>query len=261
MRRVLIGGLLLIVVAVGGIVFYFDRIATTAIEEGGRYALGVETRLSSFLVRPISGKVRIGGLSIANPSGFDQKHFLQIGSGRAQTSLKALRGDPIVIEQIVLQDVELALEREKGRTNYAVILDHLASIQGKSPPDEEGRGVVIRELLIRDINAHVDLVSGKLLSQDVVIPEIRLENVGDENAEGMQASELVGLITRAVLLSVAKKSGGLTGDLTKRLGRAGSIAGILIEAGTDDAGEPVEQLGKAVEKTLDGLGNFFKKKN
>lgn len=36
MRRILLGLVLLIAVAVGGIVFYFDRIATTAIEEGRR---------------------------------------------------------------------------------------------------------------------------------------------------------------------------------------------------------------------------------
>ena len=71
----------------------------------------------------------------------------------------------------------------------------------------------------------------------------------------MEASELDALITRAVLLSVAKKTGGLTGDLASRLGRAGGLANIAIEAG---AAEPLQQAGEAVEKTLKGLGGLLK---
>ena len=192
---------------------------------------------------------------------------MRIGSGRARTSLKTLRGDPIVIEQIMLDDVDLALEREQGKTNYEVILGHLASLQGDPPPDAEKRGGVIRELLIRNVNAHVALVpvAGKLLKQDVVVPEVRLENVGDKNAEGMEASELVGLVTQAVLFSVAKKAGGLASGLAAHLSRTGSLAEIVIDSGitkpVEELAESVDKVTEGVQKTLDGLGRFLKKKD
>ncbi|MDX1682749.1 MAG: hypothetical protein R3336_06495, partial [Phycisphaeraceae bacterium] len=65
------GGILLaLVLLVVGIFIYIDSIAATAVERGGTYALGVDTRLADADVGIFAGEVTLDGLTVDNPEGF-----------------------------------------------------------------------------------------------------------------------------------------------------------------------------------------------
>ena len=78
----------------------------------------------------------------------------------------------------------------------------------------------------------------------------------------MHASELVGLIVKAVLKGIAsgpRSVGNLAGDLTRQLRNAGDIKGAVLDLGkVKDAAQTIEKAiestEEAVEKTLKGLG-------
>jgi len=67
----LVAAVVLLVVIVAGIAWlYIDSIATTGIEEGATYALGVPTTVEDVSVSLLGGTVKIFGLTVANPEGF-----------------------------------------------------------------------------------------------------------------------------------------------------------------------------------------------
>ncbi len=248
MRRVLLGLLLVVVLAIGGVVLVFNFLATGAIGEAATAALGVETRLSRFLLVPFAGRVTLGGLSIANPPGFESEHFLKLGGGDLRLKVGSLLGDPIIIESIALDGVAVTLERNRSGTNYGKILDNLGT--GQSAPaaggeESAGPNVVIHELVIRDISAtvKVEVVGAKIADTTVSVPEIVLQNLGSPES-GITMRELSALLTRKLLEGVSKAGGGIPTDLASDLRGLGSAG---------SAGEARD----TAEKTLDSVKGLF----
>ncbi len=255
-RSMLFVGLLAFL-AVGGFVLYFDYFARTGVESGASWALGVETRLSSLRLRPVAGRIGIGGLRVANPPGYEQPSFLELSSGRVLVDIWTIRDDVIEIPRIELSGLEIAIEQTRTGTNYDVILANLDRASGTPEPEKPGTGqkVVVRELVIRDITAHTRLrtFGRRLPDLDIDVPEIRLTNLGEDGG-GIEIAELTGIVTRAVLLSVARKSGALPVELARGLkGRLGSsVVGTI----TDEVAAGAERaIRKGLGRLLGGKGD------
>lgn len=273
--KFLVGLLVVLVIAVGGVVLYLDRIVATAIEQSGSYALGVETGVDSVSIGLLSGHSAIRGLAVANPPGFDRPHFLRLEEASVDLRFHELLGDPVAVQRLAIRGVDVSLERRGGKLNYAPILEHLEQLAAggdaeAAPAEEEAgpaKGFVIREVVIEGVRAHVDLVpaGGKLTKLSVEVPEVRLENVGSESAGGVDLAELTGILTKAVLEAVASQRGklpsGLAGDLT---GRLRDLPDVDIELpksaddlkGLSDSGSDMVEEGK---KGVEGLKGLFRK--
>ena len=260
------GALLLVaLIVVVGSLFYLDRIVAGVIERGGTYALGVDTELRSVQIRPIRGTFGFSGLAVSNPPGFKQKHFLRLERAKTQLRLSALREDPVKISSFELSGIAVSLERNKGRTNYALILDNLSRFESKPDPSEEGGGpgVAIEELLIRDIKAQAQLVphGGKLTMVEVEVPEIRLRNIGSGSPAGVSSAEFASIVTRAILQAVLARSdklpSGLVSDLGARLKKVGRVRIELGSSFSDGSAKAGQQLKDAMGEAgdlLEGLG-------
>lgn len=289
---------LLVVLVVVGIFVYVDRIAKVAIERGAAFALGLDTSVDSVRIRFVAGKFGLSGLRVANPSGFETAHFVSLDRGDLHVDLGSLRGPAPVVSVFELEGIDLNVERNKGKTNYGVILESLQRMEGgeKERPAETGGGkkFTIRELTIKDVTAHVKLVpvGGELSAVDVKIPEIRLKDVGSDSG-GVPLAELVGVVVKAILRTVVEKganlptaiAGSLRGGLGKLggvsmqvsdvvtesggkviektgelLGEAGGKAGEKIGAMGEATGEAGEKAGAGARKALEGVKGLFKKK-
>ena len=133
---------------------------------------------------------------------------------------------------------------------------HLEKMSGSlQPPERTGHnvaqqaaGAVIDELLIRNINAKVRAspIGGKLSEVEVVIPEIRMTNIGKDSENGAEMAHITTTVTQAILTAVAKKSGslpgGVGGDLARSLGKV-----------------QVQEEASGAKKLLEGIGGLFKK--
>jgi hypothetical protein len=198
----LVGIVLVFLLLLGTLFFFVDRIVAGAIEQGGEYALGVETDVGFVSVRPIAGRFGLGGLTVSNPDGFETSHFLQLEGGELELRLRSLTDDPIV------------------QTNYGIILDHIGGFEssGDDVAEQGATNVVLEEVVIGDVAAHVQLlpVAGKLSAVDIEVPDIRLQNIGS-GGEGVP--QILAVLTRAVLESVVSQSGNaaFAGDLRGRL--------------------------------------------
>ncbi len=282
--------LLVVVVVVVGVIGYvaIDKITKAGIEQGGTYAMGVETKLDGIHLGLLSGSVSMDGLSVANPEGFKSDHFLSLGDGSVEVSLGSLMGDKVEIPRLALNDIDMALEKDGGKANYQVILDNLAKLSsGEAPPAEEteGKRFVINELVITEVNVKAEVIGG--VSVPIYIPEIRLTDIGSDSDKGVLMKDLAGIIVTAIMATVVQQAGdvlpagigeGLQGGLAAvgDLGdfgmqvigdvstQAGEIAGQAAEQlgeGVEQAGEAAQQVGEevneAVDKLGEGLGGLF----
>jgi hypothetical protein len=265
---VVLAGLLLLGVAAW---LFAGKLAKSAVERAGTHALGVRTELGSLHVGLFAGELDLSDLSIENPEGFEEPHFLELDEGRFEVALGTLTEQRIEAPLLELSGLELALEKREGRTNYGVILERLKQISGgkapEAPPEDEGgKTFIVHEVVIRDITARVDLlaVGGDLSEVVVTLPELRFHELGEG---GAPLSAIVAEVVRAVLAAVVEAGAGripeavldeLEGGLAQireGLDELGTRAGqVLDEIGV---GEGLEKASGAVEDALEEAGGVL----
>ncbi len=287
--------LLVLVVVVLGVVGYvmIDKLTKQGIESGGTYAMGVETKLDDVSLGLFSGSMSMKGLSVANPEGFKSDHFFKLNDGEVAVSLGSLMGDKVEVPSLKLNGIDIALEKDGGKANYDVILEHLAEVTGgdEEPAEDAGEGkkFVIRELVITDVRVKAEVIGG--ISVPITIPEIRMTDIGTESDKGVLLKDLTGIILTAILTSVVEQAGDLLpggigeglqgglaavgdlgqfgveviGDVTAQAEELVGEAAEKLGEGAEKAGEAAkaagEKAGEAVDKLGEGLGGLLGKKN
>jgi len=260
---------------------YIDRIARSGIEKATTSMLGVQTKIDSLHIKLLAAEGNLGGLEVSNPQGFSSIHFLTLKNGEMGVSLGSLTSDTVEVPRILLEGIEINLEKSEGKANYDVILANMKSGESSSAAST-GKNYIVREIVIKDLMVHVEFTPliGKATRVDVPIEEIRLTNIGTGSgaSNGVQMKELSGTIIKAVFAAIAKSGGGLIpADITKGLGDG--LAGLknVGDVGVKLTGETMKQVGKAAEdvtkaaedvtkgvgdvgKSIEGIGDIFKKK-
>lgn len=244
---------LLVLVVVGGFLGlrYAGSLVEAAVEKGGTHVLGVETELDGASVGVFSGELGLSGLSVANPPGFEREHFLGLEKAAMQVSLGSLTGERVEAPLLLLEGVSLDLERSGDSSNYGTILDHLEKMGGEAenePPSEEKDGTskrfVIRQVVLRDISAHVKLSAlGQDFAQTVTLPELTLDNVG--NDEQSLRSLVSQIVTKVLEAAVANLDGIVPAELLGDL--RGKVAD-LQALGADLQAEAQEKIDDALQQ-------------
>ena len=277
MKRLLLGLLALALLAAGVIAFSIDRIASDAIERGARQALGVDTRLGFVHLSPLAGELRVRGLEVANPPGFEGEHFLAVGAIELKSDLGSLRSDVVRVPLFSLEGVAVSLERRGRESNSGAILANLKRFEstraGQRDPAAQGpeKRFVVSRLVIHHVTAHVEW--SQLVSQasalEVMLERIELADLGGER--GLTLPELSNVVVKAVLdgvrgsgqlpVEVARDlAGGLRGlarlPVTVTGGvleGAGGVLGGTAGKALGAAGDAVRGAGDAVERGLEGV--------
>jgi hypothetical protein len=263
--------------AVAGIVvvfFFLGAIVGKGIEAGCTRALGVETSVGLVRVGLVTGTFSTRRLRIDNPPGFETDHFFSFDRLHFEVPPASFREDTIVVPLLEIDGIDVSLETVDGKKNYDVILANLKRFSssgsadpGGEPPDAEdggsGKELVIREAVLRDITARIDLgkVSGEADRIEVEIPEIRLHPNKKTGSAEVSVAELTEILVTAVLTAVAKKAPAeLAKGLFKGLGGLGTfgleIPGALT-TGAGGVGAVVEKLGEGAGDAIKGLGGLF----
>lgn len=266
-KRLIVVAALLIVLVVGVIIFGLSRIDSifkAAVEKGGTYAMGVDTKLASADVKLTQGSVAMSGLTVANPTGYKSDKFFGLGNGSIQVALPTLDKPVIEVPTLKLSDIRVNLEKADGKANYKVILDNLAKLSGgkssqPAPSSGNEKKFIINDVDIKNVVVHVDLIpqGGALTQVDVPIEEIKLKNVGTASG-GLPAGELAKVIIKAVLTVATEKGGGLIpadvlGDLQSQLAQLGDLSAMGIEVQSklsDAAAKATEDLKKKADAAV-----------
>ena len=257
----------LVLIVVVGAFYWIDHIAQIGVEQGATYALGVNTSLDKMDVGVLSGSVGMAGLDVANPSGYESPHFLQLGEGKVAVSLGSLTSDKVQVPELSLSGIRMSLEKRGGKANYQAILDNLKKFESKKekPAADEpgGKGFVFEKIAIRDIRVDVEMlpIGGSLTRLPVTIDRIDLQNVGSDSDKGVILAELTNIILKAILQSVVQKAGDilpadLTADLTQGLAQLedlGKTAQMVVGDVKAQVDEAAKKLGEAGTKAAEDL--------
>lgn len=261
--------LVLIVIAVATIPIWVDGAVQKAIEKQGTAALGVTTEIESVSIAVFGGEASLRGLKIGNVDGYAAPHFMHMDSGRVAVTLGSLTEDTIVIPELVIDGVDLRLERKGDGANYEKIVENLEkNVGGDDAPKDatDGKKFVIKSIVIRNINVEAYASLTGLARRPVTgkVNELRFENIGSETDGGAVLAVVVDKIVSAVLAGVLKSNIGLPMEITKGLGRAVGDVGFKIvgEGGNvlvGVGGGVVKGVGKGVGKVVEGIGGIFDK--
>jgi hypothetical protein len=201
--------LVLILLGLGAAWLLVDRLAKTAIERGGTYALGVDTTVEDVDLKILDGTLRIDAMTVANPEGFDTPHAMRFDRFDFAIDTGSVLSDPVVMHNIELTGLDMHIEQKLTKSNIGTILENVRRFESKSPEEkqEEGSGkrIVVDRLVINEVTAHVHLLSvlgGELEPITVVVPRIELAGLTSDNAKGMLIGELFAKVIPAIIEAV-----------------------------------------------------------
>jgi hypothetical protein len=257
--KVVIGIVVVIAVVLGAAWLMIDHLAKAGIERGGTYALGVPTRVDTVSLRLLKGELDLAGLTVANPEGYKTPHLLKTGRLDVAMRPASVLGDAIEVNRFELDGVDLHLEQKPGTSNVSVILDNIARLSGEKRGEAEGgTKVKVDRIVIRNVVAHIQVlpIGGEATTLTVKVPEIVLEGVTNDNAQGVAVSELVRRLVPAILAAVVDKGKGIIPDAD--LGRLGDSVAATSKALGAGAGKLVQQVGGRAAEALQGLGTTVK---
>jgi|GEM_PF-278802 len=283
---ILLGLILLLLIAVALIFhFYGGKLMKVGIEMGGESALKVPVSVGDVSLSILGGNAGLSNLAISNPpKKYEYEHMLTLGNGQIHLKVKSVLSDTIEIESILLEDIEIVLEKEKlgFGNNIQDILNNLPSSdeEPKEEPEDPGKNLHIRKLEIRNAKVNLKLlhISGKLGTAPIPLDTIVLTDLGS-NKE-LKVAELTGIILKALVSGITnsgkgiipdeilgpmgdtlKKLGDVTGQILKEGGKVLDQGGKATEEIIEGGGKAIEEGGKGLEDIGKGIGDLLKPKD
>ena len=254
--RLLVGIVVVLAVLVLVLQFALGPIIKEAAERGGPMMLGTRVDVTNAYTRILSGVVRLEGVVVGPPEGFDANVF-EMQNFRFDLDPASLLGgpdDPIVIRDITVEGPFVTYELKGLKDNLHKLLSNLGADDGEKPeedekesPEEEkegGRKVVIEHFLFKDAKVRVAVANGKGLP--IPLPDIELRDIGKASG-GATALDAVGQILRQITVGTVKAAAGAVVDL----------GGATVDAVTDVAGAAADVVTGAAGAVTDAIGSLF----
>ena len=265
--KLLAGTVLLLVLLIVILYLTIDSIAKAGIEAGGRYALGVDTRVDSVSVSLLRGELRASGIEIDNPKGYTTPLLMRATRCTVDVKTGTLFSQVIEIPLIEIDGLEVNIERKAGTNNVSEVVDHIKSL-GSGEKKEGGRRVKIDTIVLTNVTANVRGVPPGPLT--VKIPRLELKNVTEGDTQGILVGEVVARLFPAIVVGVLDKGKGIIpSDLAGQLASDVAAAAKTIGEGAlkllGQAGELGKGIGKGAQDAAEGVGKtigdiFGKKK-
>ena len=180
----------------------------------GKNYLGVEVNTESVSVSLPKGKIKISGLTVANPPGFSQKTFVKVGDLQVHANLLSFLFDQVQIYEIRAKPVHLEVELQNGRFNYQYLFEHLENKQRLKNATINGNDSTINidELLLEKITAYIRF-SSKLKPVILEIQTVQLQNLDTSDGPGA----LLQIFQQLLKSATPKESSGFLADTTRSL--------------------------------------------
>ncbi|MHC4939400.1 MAG: hypothetical protein ACYTHK_10555 [Planctomycetota bacterium] len=252
---------ILLVVLIGGFFlssyWWLDGAAKKAIEVAGAEAMGVTVELDSINIGILRGEARLKKLHVANPPGYKKDFFFDLKEGDAGVKLRTVTEETIEIPKIELVGITMNIEPDDAsKYNYERILENIEKFSRKQEtPEEEAseKKIVVRELILRDIQVYYRLKGLNFIEAPVLITEpIVMRNIGEEGSE-VDMEELMSIIITGALKGIASRMPEVIGNGIKAgIGKLGDVGKVALEATGDAMKHAAEKTGKEIKKILGG---------
>jgi hypothetical protein len=221
------------------LVLYFaaGTILRKGVEVTGGKLLGVPVHVSSARVR-LAGGVQMHGMSVGNPDGFEDPEAFHCEGLAVLTPVTGLLGNPVNVQEFVIQRPEVTLEIAEKKTNWKVLLDRMkaaaedAKTKKKDPAPKATSFVIQR---IRIVEPRLRFRSRLIAPEGVVLEfnDIQLDRVGNAPGTASTPSLVVAAVMQALFGGKSDDSGlpgPLRSSIRGELKQAGKAFGELLEA-------------------------------
>lgn len=234
-----------------------DGILKSAIQTAIKKQLKVDASISKVNLNIASGTVKISGLKIGNPPGYQFEHVFESNSISVTTSIGSLLGNPIEIKQIAIDGIAVVIEQKGLSSNLNDILKNMPEKPKTETAKTEGnaKSVHISSVDITDIGVTAKLlpIQGKSDAVTLKIPSLHMSDIGGEKSS--LADSIKKIFTEIASAIVAKGKDILPGDM---LGPIQQNVTKSLES-VSELGEETKKGVEDATKTLKGL--FEKKKD
>ena len=270
MKKVILGLVLIIILAIVGGVYYvltnLDALVEAAIEKHGSEATQTAVRVDSVKIDLSNGAGGISGLTIANPKGFALPYAFSLGEIRTGIDLQSLQEEPYIIDEITILAPQVFVEINEGnKTNLNELKKNLVSGTSSSATKDKKEQapakdsaqeprLIIRRVTFADgtIQARVAALQNK--EYQLKLPGLDMKDLGGSNgATGSElASEILKRLTDRASEIVQKDI--IDGELSKLKDKANARIDeekAKLEAQADARKEEEKQ------KAEDKLKNLF----
>lgn len=253
------GAVILILLVV--LMLSLGQIIKAGVTTMGPKLAGVPIQLEKVIVNPLSGMVRIKGLVIGNPEGFNTPSAMELNDFKLNIKMSSLFSKAIVIEQILIDAPQITYEKGLKSSNLSTLQANLAPKEPAAPkpeasPAPENKKAAAKKVIIDDfqlngakVNVTITALGGKKMT--LPLPDIKMTGIGRDSGGTNPAeviSEVFSSISKAVVDAVAS-GGQIAGDALKG---AGSAATDAAKGATDAAKGAADSIKK-------GIGGLFGK--
>jgi len=209
MKKVILGLLLIVVIAIAGSVYYLltnlDSLVEAAIEKYGSEATQTSVLVDSVKINLTDGAAGITGLTVGNPTGYGFANAFSLGEIRAAIDLQSLQEEPYIINEITVLAPQVFVEiNEDNKTNLNELKNTLtagstAKVQdAKSQAPAEGSAaeprLIIRKLKFADGTIQAKVAALKNKEYKLKLPSLDMTNLGGN--KGATATELASEILK-----------------------------------------------------------------
>jgi uncharacterized protein involved in outer membrane biogenesis len=261
MKKVLliIGAVILVLIV--AVMLSLGQIIKAGINTAGPKLAGVPVHLDGAVVNPLTGMVRIKGLVVGNPEGFNTPSAMELGDFKLKIKMSSLFTDTIVIDQILIDAPQITYEKSLRSSNLSALQANLAPKEAAAPkaeaaPIPEKKKGAAKKVIIDDfqlngakVNVTITALGGKKFT--LPLPDIQMKNIG-RNTGGTNPAQVISDVFTAIskaVVDVVASGGAMAGDALKD---ATGVATDAAKGATDAAKGAADSLKK-------GLGGLLGK--
>lgn len=185
MKKMILGIVLLLIIAIGGGIFYLfhnlDAIVKMAIEKYGSQAVQTAVRVDRVRIRLQEGSASISGLTVANPPGFSMPHAFSLGDISVGIDINSLTGDVIVIREIGIAAPQVFFEiNADKKANLDVLSKNLGTGADSTPEEKPGAEprLIISKASLSNAELQAKVVPLDNREYQLKLPTITMNNLG-----------------------------------------------------------------------------------
>lgn len=193
---------------------YLDVLVVNGVNSYGPKLTRAKVGLASASLSPLSGTGTLTGLSVGNPRGWSEGRAFYLGKVHLDIEPWSVFGDPVVINEIIIDQAEFNHENRILSSNIKDLLKNIENFTGggggQQPVAKDGkpRKFIVKKFRFTNGKARVELAANAVT---VSLPPVSLDNLGVAEG-GITADQLAGVLMKQVLGSVVAGSAGALGS-------------------------------------------------
>ncbi len=231
MKKFLIILAVFAVLGVAALVFVsmnLGKIVTAGVNRYGPQLTQTKLTLESATISPFSGVGTLNGLVIGNPKGWSDAHLASLGKIHIDVVPSSLRGDHIVINEVIIDAPVFNYETKIIASNVADLLANIEQVIGGAKPSPDpkteraatGTPIKFTVKKFRLLNGQVRIGIGPAATT-VPLPAFEINELGTKEG-GVTAAQAVAVVMKQVVGEIVTATAGAATGLLKTSGATGA---------------------------------------